>query len=145
MSDSGILLLDYPNSVDARGVFKAPSLPLSEETTSILAAGLKLADKFSGSFAANYQDYMSPFLVHLCYKMASVCTTLSASGETPEFINTGRIAIKDTLEQLSPRWHVAREYPAISASSQATTCANRKNNVGSYGVLLSRREMLIQL
>lgn len=101
-------------------------MALSEETTSILAAGLKLADKFSGSFVANFQDYMSPFLVHLCYKMASVCTTLSASGDTPEFINTGRIAIKDTLEQLSPRWHVASEYIPLLGSNQTTTCANGK-------------------
>lgn len=129
IKNSGILLLDYPNSVNGRGIFQGQGLPLSEETTSILAAGLKLSEKFSATFVANYQDYMSPFLAHLCYKMAAVCTTLSASGQTPEFINTGRIAIKESLEQLSSRWHVARESHSIIIN-QGTACANGKSLQG---------------
>lgn len=109
------MLLDHPRSLpspsDKLHHGRADELT-SAESTAILHTALKMALNFTDAFVAEVCDLISPFLLHLMYKLASVYMDRSvddSSRQAKERIDL----LRKSLALLKQRWLVADAYVSL--------------------------------
>ncbi|KAJ3496780.1 hypothetical protein NLG97_g2406 [Lecanicillium saksenae] len=106
---SAILLLDHPSSFQNECQRGHPDL--SPESSSVLEATLKMAERITYAYDA-IKDIISPFVLHVNYKAASVY--LKQAVEEPTSDAAHYVAtLKKSLKLFSQRWSVADTYLSL--------------------------------